>query len=117
MPDGQRGPRGYRGQKGERGNGLTRRELEAIVWPILEDVQEIKKDTKEVEALVNSALNQWHTSNATFLTHLNKLDGKFVEEVNKLDKKIIFAQGATAATSFLVGSGVVMGIAYLVLRT
>jgi hypothetical protein len=68
-------------------NGITRHEFEAVLEPVQSDIREIK-------LLVGTAVSQ----------------------MGALEKRMAYAQGAVAATAFMVGSGVLTMIALVVLQ-
>jgi len=105
-------------ERDRRDNGISRREFEAVISPIREDIKGVRRELERVEqriatsdelrrieSLVNNSIGQWHTSNAVFAA-----------QQHVLENKIAFAQGAVAILAFLIGSGILVCVVYFVIK-
>ena len=99
-------------------NGITRREFDAVIGPIRDDVKEIRLDIarmgdkmatggdmRRLEDKVSIGSGQWTTANAEFMIRQRALE-----------KQVIFAQGAIAVVLFLLGAGALTAIGILILQ-
>ena len=78
-------------------NGITRPEFEATIAPIKDDIRGVRMDMGRIEK--------------TFLLHAERLEVLMSEALQKM----AFAQGAVAALTFLMGTGVVTVIILAIL--
>ena len=88
-------PDGYE----RRGESISRREFEAVIRPM-------QKDIERIMSIATSASATWN----------NQYDVQR-DRLGRLERQVIFAQGAIAAIAFLIGSGALGTLFFFLLQS
>ena len=88
-------PDGYE----RRGEAITRREFEAVIRPM-------QKDIERIMSIATSASSTWNNQ-----YELQR------ERLGRVERQVIFAQGAIAAIAFLIGSGALGTLFFFLLQS